>query len=155
MKKFEFRLSRVLDYRLEEAGVERTRLGSLLHQEKEIEDEECFLQGQLTEARDEAMSDGILSGAILQTLAEFKRYVGDRMINLEIKKTELQSRIREQRLRVLEAERRVNLLLKLKARKLDAWTEAQARELEALAADSFMAKLALARQKAQRKENPS
>ncbi len=145
MKKFEFRLSRVLEYREEEAGLERTRLGALRSQEKTIEDEKNFLQNQLIEARDEAIGDSALQGSTLQTLAQFKRYVTERTMQLDQTKADLQLKINEQRLRVLEADRRVNLLLKLKGRKQQAWTHEQDKELEALAADSYTAKLAARR----------
>lgn len=145
MKRFEFRLNRVLEYRQEEAGLEQTRLGSLVSQEKSLEEEKAFLRNQLVEARDEAIADSQLSGSTLETLAQFNRHVNDRSAQLDRDKAELQSRIREQRLRVLEAERRVNLLLKLKEGKHKAWTLEQDRELEALAADSHMAKLAAQR----------
>ncbi len=145
MKKFEFRLSRVLEYRQEEAGLERTRLGSLQSQEKGLEDERRSLEGQLVEAREVTIGDSALCGSTLQTLAQFKRYVSERTAQLQREKASLQLKIREQRLRVLETDRRVNLLLKLKDRKQQAWTREEGRELEALAADSYMAKLAAQR----------
>jgi hypothetical protein len=117
MKKFEFHLSRVLEYRQEKAGLEKTRLASLLMREKCLEDEKAALRSQLVEARAEAVGDTRLSGSTLETLAQFNRHVNDRAAQLERERIELQSSLREQRLRVLEAERQVSLLVNLKDRK--------------------------------------
>lgn len=141
MRKFEFRLSRVLEFRQQELDLEQSRLYALLSQQKSLEEEEALLKNQLAEARDEAFGNPQLSGSSLQTLAQFQRYVVDRCGRLETQKAELAVRVRGQQARIVEAERRVNLLLKLKDRKQDAWTIEQEKELESLAADSFLAKL--------------
>lgn len=142
MKRFEFRLSRVLEFRRQQADAERNRLQVLFNQLRGIEDERARLIDQLAESRDEATGSGTFLGALLAALSEFTRYVGSRTAQLDKDHRGLSVQIREQREKVVVADRRVTLLEKLKGRQQAAWLVEEEKELEALAADSFMAKLA-------------
>lgn len=145
MKRLEFRLSRVMEFRRQQADAERNRLQILFNQLRGIEDERIRLSRQFAESRDEAIRSGTLSGADLSALSEFARYVQSRTIQLDKDRRKLSSQIHVQQQVVIAAERRVTLLEKLKGRREAAWHIEEDKELEALAADSFMAKLAAAR----------
>jgi hypothetical protein len=65
--------------------------------------------------------------------------------DLDRKRIDVNNRISKQRSVVLEADRKVKLLDRLKDRKFQEWRAASDREIDELAADSHMAKLAAAR----------
>jgi flagellar export protein FliJ len=148
MKRLEFRLSRVLEFRQQQADAERNRLQVLFNQIRPIEEERIRLNKQLTESRNESIGSGTVSGADLMALSEFARYVESRKIQLDKDRRKLSSQIHEQQQVVVAADRRVTLLEKLKGRQEAAWHVEEDKELEALAADSFMAKLAAGRRAA-------
>jgi flagellar biosynthesis chaperone FliJ len=148
MKRLEFGLSRVLEFRRQQAGAERSRLQVLFNQLHATQQERTRLRNQLAESRHEAVGSGTVSGDDLAALCEFTRYVENRTAQLDKDQRSLSVRIQEQQLVVVAADRRVTLLEKLKGRQAAAWFVEQEKELEALAADSFMAKLAAARRAA-------
>jgi flagellar export protein FliJ len=145
MKRFEFRLSRVLDFRSEQADLERSRLQSLLAQVQQIDQERESLQGQATEARDQVGRSVSVSGEELSALNGFERHIRNRIAQLDQLRHETEIRVSRQQAIVIEAERRVTLLSKLRQRKLDSWTLAEQRELETLAAESYLSRLAAAK----------
>lgn len=142
MKRFEFRLNRVLEFRRQQADAERNRLQVLFNQLRGIEDERARLIDQLVKSRDEAIGSGTLSGALLAALSQFTRHVESRTAQLDKDHRGVSVQTGEQRQKVVVADRRVTLLEKLKGRQQAAWLVEEEKELEALAADSFMAKLA-------------
>lgn len=148
MKRFEFRLNRVLEYRRQQADAERNRLQVFFNRLRGIEDERARLGNQLAESRDEAIGSGSVSGADLAALSEFIRYVENRTAELDKDHRGVSVQIREQQQMVVAAGRRVTLLEKLKGRQQAEWLVEEEKELEALAADSFMAKLAAGRRAA-------
>jgi len=141
MKRFEFRLSRVLDFRSEQADLERSRLQNLLARIQQIDDEKESFQGQAAEARDEVSRSVSVSGEELSALSGFERHIRNRTAQLEQLRHETQVRVSRQQAIVIEAERRVKLLLKLRQRKFTSWTLEEQRELETLAAESYLSRL--------------
>jgi flagellar export protein FliJ len=148
MKRFEFRLSRVMEFRRQQAEAERNQLQILFNQLRGIEDERAWLNTQLAESRDQAFGSGTVSGAELAALTQFTRHVGNRTAQLDKDRGGLSIKIQEQQQVVVAADRRVTLLEKLKDRQHAAWLVEEEKELEALAADSFMAKFAAGRRAA-------
>ena len=145
MKRFEFRLSRVLDFRREQAELERSRLQGLLAQVQRIDDEKESLQNQSAEARYQITESASVSGEELCALSGFERHIRNRTALLDQVRQETQLHVRRQQAIVIEAERKVTLLLKLRQRKLTSWTLEEQKELEALAAESYLSRRAAAR----------
>ena len=148
MKRFEFRLNRVLEYRQQQAEAERNRLQLLFHRARALADERNRLTNQLAESRDEAIGSGTVSGAELMALSQFSRYVENRTVELDKDRRTLEKQIEQQRQVVVAADRRVTLLEKLRTRQEAVWLAEQEKELETLASDSFMARLAANRRNA-------
>jgi len=145
MKRFEFRLSRVLDYRREQADLERSRLQSLLAELRRIDAEKESLQGQAGDARSQISRSACVSGEELSALSEFERYIRNQTARLDLVRHETNLLVRRQQAIVLEAERKLTLLLKLRQRKFTTWTREEQKELETLAAESYLSRLGAAR----------
>lgn len=144
MKRFEFRLGRVLDFRREQAELERSRLESLLAQVLRIDQETNSLQSEAADARDQVARSASVSGEELSALSAFERHIRNRTTLLDQVRQETQLQVRRQQAIVVEAERKVKLLLKLRQRKLTSWTLEEQKELEVLAAESYLSRLAAA-----------
>ncbi|HXE15111.1 MAG TPA: hypothetical protein VN633_23505 [Bryobacteraceae bacterium] len=143
MKAFEFRLQRVADYRQQQLDVEKSRLQNLSGQMQRLEDERESLERQRKDAEHNVTGRGeSLTGEDVMALAGFHEYVARRTKEIQQQKIELAAKIDKQRTMVVEAERSVKLLDRLKDRKLQEWKAASDRELEELAADSHLARLA-------------
>ena len=145
MKPFEFRLSRVLDFRSEQAELERSRLQGLLAQVRRIDDEKESCASQAVDARNQVTRSASVSGEELSALSAFERHIRNRTALLDQERHETQLQVRRQQTIVIEAERTVKLLLKLRQRKLTIWSLEEQKELEALAAESYLSRLAAVR----------
>jgi flagellar export protein FliJ len=145
MKRFEFRLGRVLDFRRERAELERSRLESLLAQLHRIDHEKQSLQNQAVDARNEVTRSSSVCGEELFALSGFERHIRNRTALLDQVRHETQLQVGRQQAIVIEAERKVALLLKLRQRKLVTWTLEEQKELELLAAESYLSRLAAGR----------
>jgi flagellar export protein FliJ len=141
MKAFEFRLQRILEFRLQQADVERAGLQKLLVQSSKLDDEAHNLQNQILEARQDAERQPSLTGGDFLALAQFEGFVIRRTAFIDSQQKQLKPLIERQRTVTIEAERSVKLLERLRERKLKEWAVARDKELDELAADSHLARL--------------
>jgi len=138
MKRFQFRLESVLHWREIELERERDNLGRLLAEERRLAEALAELRGTRQAARDN-LQRGPFEGADLRALAAYLLACEPRE-QILLQQLAAQSRsVAEQRVKVLEADRRVRLLEKLKARQLASWTQAMDRQLDAIAQDTWTA----------------
>jgi flagellar protein FliJ len=149
MKAFEFRLQRIADFRRQQSDVAKSRLQMLLGEMQRLEEERRSLEEQRHESRSSVTGRNDAKGEDFFALASFQEYLGRRMKELSQKESDLAAKIEKQRDAVVEAERKVKLLDRLKERKFQEWRAASDRELDDLAADSHMARLAAQRVGAQ------
>ena len=138
MKKFRFRLDSVLAWREVELTRERDELGKRIGGEQRLKQNLANLRAERQAARDDLQCRPF-QGADLRALAAYLLACEPREQTLRQQIAAAQRAIAEQRLRVLEADRRVRLLVKLKERRLAEWTSAMDRQMEALAQDSWTA----------------
>lgn len=140
MKQFEFRLQRVLELRSQQADIERARLQNLLNGRTRLSrDRNNLIQQQLRAAADIRGAANI-SGSDLSALAVYDRHIQKRKAVLDKQLAQLEQQIGIQTAALREAERKVKLLEKLKQRKLADWTTERDKELEADAAESYLAR---------------
>lgn len=149
MKSFEFRLQRVADFRQQQLDVAKNQLEILLAALQQVEAECGTIEQQRSEALRTIESNTSLKGEDVLALATYQGYLSRRETSLKQEKIELTSKVEQQRAAVVQKEREVRLLDRLKDRRLGEWTAAAERELEALAAESYMARLASQRNTAQ------
>jgi|HigsolmetaAR202D_1030399.scaffolds.fasta_scaffold26477_2 hypothetical protein len=137
MKRFEFRLSRVKDLRQRQMEAEQETLRKLL---AELE---AVRQAQQRLREEYLAEESALAAAPrledFQALASWRRSLGQHQARLESRAMEISKRIDQQRLRAVEASRRYRLLEKLYEQRRKEWEAETNREVEAFAAEVFLA----------------
>jgi len=141
VKRFEFRLQRVLDLRRQQAETERAHLRNLLTARERLEQEIRSLDAQLHDARAHIRHAPSSAGEDYIALSYFEAHVQRRTAALTTRGMQLHRQIAEQRAHLLEAERKLKLLEKLEARRRSEWTVEHDKELETLGAESHLARL--------------
>lgn len=140
MRRFHFRLQTALDWRKARLDVEESKLQRLNGGLCRIEQ----AAAALFEERD-ATDRGVLAAASttaedLQALSQYHRWVARQEQRLSAERREAGRQAAAQRAAVLEAERNVRLIERLKERRLGEWTAEANREQEAAASDAFLAR---------------
>src|SRR5438270_12532989 len=138
MKKFEFRLDSALRWRDTQLQVERGKLSALLAEEAKLKDS---LETLGTERRSalQCLAKEQLFSLDLRSLSSY-------LVGAETRATILQYQIRkgkqlvvEQQERVVQAERNVKLLVKLRQKRQLDWKAGLEREIEANAEEAWLA----------------
>lgn len=141
MTKFQFSLRRVLDFRHLRVDVERAALDRLrLEQQQLLDQERALLEDRNREEWEVRAPGAALTMARLESLDQMQAYVTVARRRFAEEHAELAARIRQQEDVVLEAEREVGLLEKLEARQRAEWQGRFDKELEGLAADSYLSR---------------
>ncbi len=139
MKRFQFPLETVLRWRQSRLEAEQARLRELLAEREQIR-----LRIRQTEedaqaaARDVLSAEGILAEE-LAALETYLRRLSAERARLRGAEADCEARIGRQRERVLEAERRVRVIEKLRERRLQEWRAEVDREIENQAAEAYLA----------------
>ncbi len=140
MKPFRFPLERVLEWRREELETEQAALKAL-HAEKERTHSQRRSLVENLEAEQRALvASPSVSSQALAALESWKGWVRGEIRRLESYLQELDRRIGWQRHKTLEAQRRVKLLERLREKAHRKWKAELDRELEAFAAEAFLAR---------------
>jgi hypothetical protein len=138
VKKFEFRLDSALRWRDTQLQIERSKLSALLTEEAKLKDNLETL-GSERRAALQCLAKEQLFSLDLRSLSSY-------LVGAEARATMLQDHIRkrgqlvqEQRERVLQAERNVKLLHKLRQKQQREWKAGLEREIETNAEESWLA----------------
>jgi hypothetical protein len=138
VKKFEFRLDSALRWRDTQLQVERGKLNALLSDEARLKQSLETLGSERRSALECLAKEQVFS-LDLRSLSSY-------LVGAEARATLLQEQIRkrgqslaEQRDRVVQAERNVKLLLKLREKRQLEWKAGVEREIEANAEESWLA----------------
>lgn len=140
MKRFEFRLHRVLDLRRQQAEVHRHRLQVLMSKVKELDAEKAALEGKVIEARTTVKSSPV-TGNDLVSLAHYETHIRRRCTRIMENRIEVEKQLEAERNKTREVERKVKLLEKLETRRRAEWELEANKELESLSADSYLSRL--------------
>jgi flagellar export protein FliJ len=144
MKRFTFRLERILEWRRGRMEAEQRALERLLAERARLEAQQAFLESALEAARRsvrEASAAGqTVEAQTLVALENFSRSIRREQSRLLARRAELERTISAQRERLISARRDYRLLEKLRARALAAWERDYAREVEALASELHLAR---------------
>ena len=138
MKRFHFPLDSVLRWRETTLDQEESKLRRLFLEERRI-----ALAIAQTHAEGAAAEQAIreqceMVSTDLQSLAAFRLHVEERRKTLTERKAQHAVLIEQQRRAVLEAERRFQLLVKLKGRRAAEWQYEAGRETETFAQEAFL-----------------
>jgi flagellar export protein FliJ len=141
VKRFEFRLQRVLDLRRQQAEAQRAQLRNLLTALDRLQHDIRSLATQLEEARAHVRHAPSSAGEDYIALSYFEAHVQRRATTLETRRHQLHKQVAEQRAHLLEAERKLKLLEKLEARHRLDWTAERDKEIETLGAESHLSRM--------------
>ena len=141
MNSFRFPLKRVLDWRRTQLELEEARykqqvaaLAQLDHARAEIEAEGIRAEVQVREW-------GNVTSGDLAALSAFRLRVKSQEARIAAQRLECARKLAEQQKAMLESRRRCKLLERLEERKLAEWRSARDKELDELAAESFLASI--------------
>ncbi|HUP04098.1 MAG TPA: hypothetical protein VMU19_08915 [Bryobacteraceae bacterium] len=140
MQRFQFRLERVLEWRRKKCRMEENRLSSCLAQVRETEAKIERLRAERAAIECEFLAKTAIGAPELLSLDRYRSRAkqDERLMVEERGRRELA--VSEQRNRVRQAQQRVKLLEKMRERRLEEYTAEAARELEAVAAESYLAR---------------
>ena len=140
MKAFQFPLAKALDWRRIQLELEEARykqqiasLAGLDRQRAEVEASGVRAEIQVREWSPIAAGD-------LSALGNFRLYIKSQESEIARRRFEAAQKLAEQQKLMLEARRRWRLLDRLKDRRLAEWTTGRDREVEQIAAESYLAR---------------
>ncbi len=139
MKKFEFRLDSVLRWRETQFQVERGKLNALLADEAKLKQSLEALGGERRSALECLAKE---QQAVAIDLRSLSSYLMGAEARTTLLREQIQRRcqsVAEQRDRVVQAERNVKLLLKLREKRQLEWKAGLERQIEANAEESWLA----------------
>lgn len=120
MKRFAFRLERLLQWRTAEREREAGRLQALFSEAERLEAERISLENGGQSAEESVLRPDVLIEE-RQALGNYRRFLVNERNRLMRLRTELQSRIEAQRLILVEAERKVEALTHMREDNLAEW----------------------------------
>jgi flagellar export protein FliJ len=149
MKRFEFRLQKVLEWREKQLELEDARFKQQIAGIAGLDQARAGIESAGQQAEIQLRSAPAVSGQDLAALAGFRQHVKTRAIEIAAQRAEAQKRLEAQQRVMLEARRRCRLLERLKERRLSEWQAACDRELDEVASESFLARWAALDRQAQ------
>jgi len=140
LQSFHFRLEKVLAWRRTELELEQYRMRLLCVELEQIEQSRARLTAERVVAHHEILRARRIDGAELNAHAARLVYFDGQERALLRRRREQEQLIAEAHKRLLEAQRRLRLLEKLKAGRHAQWKTELNREIEAFAAESHLAR---------------
>jgi hypothetical protein len=140
MKKFNFSLERVRQWREKQVAIEEAKLQRLFAEKALIEQRRDLLEREGRDSAAALTQARTLDAGELQALDQFRQYVVAQRAVTAALIADCEKRIAEQRTNVMDAERRFQLLDKLKEKRWKTWNIELSRELEIQAGEVFLAK---------------
>ena len=139
MKAFAFRLEQALRWRGEQANLQKSRLSAAVGNAAKIH---AALAARQAEAAHAAAAVKLSpDGAALTAYAGFAARARSRIHDLEKRAREAEAALAAEMNRLVEANRKLRLLEKLKTNEQGRWRRAFDREIEAFAGEAFLHRL--------------
>lgn len=146
MKKFRFPLQKLLNYRRSQLAGEQARLERLLAEQAGLEQRRAALEREERIASDSLRRLPVLTADQLSAVAAFRRYASSEAARLDSEICAAAGRVAAQREAVLSARREVEVLEKLRERRLHDWRREVDQETERQTAELVVARWALSRE---------
>lgn len=140
MKRFEFRLERVLEWRRAQLDIELAALGRLTAEAQAIDRRRGEIEAERASAESSLFASATAEAQQLAALDAFRAWAREECGRLANRRAEWERKIAEQRQKLLEARRRSRLLERLKERRRAEWDAEFNRELENLAGELYLAR---------------
>lgn len=146
MKKFRFPLQKLLNYRHSQLAGEQARLERLLAEQADLEQRRAALEREERMASESLRRLPVLTADQLSAAAAFRRYAASEAARLGAEICAAAGRVAAQREAVLSARREVEVLEKLRERRLHDWRREVDQETERQTAELVVARWALSRE---------
>jgi flagellar export protein FliJ len=142
MTSFRFRLEKVLDWRRQQMELEEAGFKKQTAALAEMDGARAALEAAGTRAEHEVRTWSPLDGNDMAALAGFQLHTRRQQQEIARLRAEAQKKLEARQATMLEARRRCRLFERLRDRRLAEWKTAYDRELEVLAGESYLARLA-------------
>ena len=139
MTAFRFRLEKVLTWRRTQLEMEDARFKQQIVAVADLDRTRAELEAAAIRSEVEVRKWSPLAGHDLAALSGFRLLVQDQEKQLATQRAEALQRLEAQQRVMLEARRRCRLIERLEQRRLAEWQSAADREVEQLAAESYLA----------------
>ncbi len=136
MKRFQFSLERVLNFRRIQADAEQAKLALLEQELATLNREIVSLQDQFRQAV-RIVSDQPADRA---ELGRYRMVVESETIKLQRRKRELEQQLHAQRHQYTKAKQAAEVLKRLKEKQYKSWEQGLQKELDDLAMDAYLAR---------------
>lgn len=140
MSAFRFPLEKVLNWRQTQLGIEEAKFQRLIAQRNALGRAREDLESSALQAQNEVRRWNPVAAGDLAALSGFQRHVSAKEQELARYLAECEKEIEEQRRVMLEAQRRCRLLERLKENRKAGWQSGVDREIEQIAAESYLAR---------------
>lgn len=140
MKSFRFSLQRILELRSTQLEIERARYQQRLAAVAALDRARAEMEASGIHAEAEVRKWSPVAGRDLAALSEFRRSVRTKEKAIAARRVESSKAAAAQLSVMLEAQRRCRLLERLKERRLAEWQAAEDRDVEQIAAESYLAR---------------
>jgi hypothetical protein len=137
---FRFTFEKVLEWRRAELEAEEGKFRLQAAAAAALDGELAALEADGIRAETTVRQWRAVLGSELSALAEFRRHIRQRELQLLNARTEARQLLAERRAAMMEARRRCRLLERLKERRQAEWKRAADRELEQFAAEAHLAR---------------
>ena len=139
MAQFHFSLEKVLRWRALELASEEAKLERLLREQLRLQTMRAGLSAEKSKLDRSLATLSELRGADLRAVSAYNLRLKRQAQNLAELVAQCDRELSEQKKRYRAAKQRFRLLEELRARKFEQWRQEQAREIESLATESFLA----------------
>ena len=140
MRAFKFPLRRALEWRRTQLELEENKLRQLAASLEEMALAAARLEMVQSRAEAAVRQQAVVEARDLWALAAYRQRLLTESRQLSMRRAACNEQLAAQRRNVLEAQRQCRLLEKLEQRRAAEWQQALDRELESLAAESFLAR---------------
>jgi len=153
MKTFQFPLQRVLKYRELQMRTEEEKLSTIQNQLAEVLHRENALTAAQLNAEMNLLGRPVVEATEFRALSAFQLRIRSEKVSLLAARKNLETQIAEQRKCLLKIRKDCKILQNLKDRRKKAWTYLSDREIENIAAESYISNWA--RSNAESQERPA
>ena len=144
MKKFAFPLDRVLSWRQSQVRLAKAELNRLRAEHNALAIRRAELTTDVEQARRELAVSSETTAVELGALEHYRRAAAGKAARLEQRQVQLRETISRQMQVVFERTREAKLLERLRETRLASWKSAAGREVDQLAEESYLSRLARA-----------
>ncbi|HPQ15932.1 MAG TPA: hypothetical protein PLP04_11925, partial [Bryobacteraceae bacterium] len=146
MRRFQFRLETVLGWRRLQVDTEEAKLRALFEELRQVDAARERVEKERAEAERQVLYAASTSADELAALEACRAFAARELERLAAERRRCEERIAAQRQRLIEAQRKLRLLEKLREKSYEEWRQAADREQEAVAAELFLGQWSARRQ---------